>query len=574
MNVVVSVDPETLLRTARARLAAQRWEEAERCCRQVLELQPDHPDALGLLGVALADGPGRAEAAPVLLRHLALRPNDRTSLHRLARVHSGDGQYEAAALLLERASQTLAELAVIQNDLAVALDRLGRADEALAAADRAVAVAPDFALAHDNRGVLLLRRGRFDDAVDAGLAALAHLPPDQPEVRAGIAQNLAQAAVRAGRVAEAEAALHNEIAAGRDVLPMLAELSSLLEMAGRSEDALAARNAFARLAGVRWSGRADGGEAKVLVLAGAHGGLAPLRYLLDPEVFATMGFTFLSADQPDAPLGEVGIDALREADVVFSALADVDHDEGQFDTAAEVCARIGRPVLNPPLAIERTGRHRAVEVFGDIPHMVVPEVRYIDRESLKALPVPAPVLVRRAGSHGGENLVRLQGEADKAAFLATATDGPLLISPFHHFQSPDGHWRKYRLIFVDREVYPYHLAIGDDWLVHYWRASMERSEWKKAEEERFLEDWRGVFGPRAARAVEEAARRLDLDCAGMDCALTEDGQVLLFEANACVLVHLDEDPVAFPYKHRHVPKIREAFTRMVRERVAEGAALK
>jgi hypothetical protein len=135
---------------------------------------------------------------------------------------------------------------------------------------------------------------------------------------------------------------------------------------------------------------------------------------------------------------------------------------------------------------------------------------------------------------------------------------------------PEVHtWRKYRLIFVDRCVHPYHLAIGEDWLLHYWRADMQRSPWKMAEEERFLQDWRGVFGPLAAEAVEEAARRLDLDYCGMDCALTADGRLLLFEANACILLHLDEPAAAFPYKHRHTPPIREAFTRLVLERAAQ-----
>ena len=150
----------------------------------------------------------------------------------------------------------------------------------------------------------------------------------------------------------------------------------------------------------------------------------------------------------------------------------------------------------------------------------------------------------------------------------SAQASELLVSPFHDFRSADGHWRKYRLIFVDRRVYPYHLAIGEDWLVHYWRAEMGRADWKKAEEERFLSDWRGVFGPKAAQAVEEVAHRLDLDYGGMDCALAQDGRVLLFEANACMLLHLDEPAATFPYKHRHVPLIREAFTRMVRERAA------
>jgi hypothetical protein len=173
----------------------------------------------------------------------------------------------------------------------------------------------------------------------------------------------------------------------------------------------------------------------------------------------------------------------------------------------------------------------------------------------------APILVRPAGDHGGDNLVRLQDAAARDAYLRDARAGPLLASPFFDFRSADGYWRKYRLIFVDRQVFPYHLAIGAHWLTHYWRAEMGLSDWKRAEEAAFLADWRGVFGEKAAAAADAAARRLDLDYGGMDCTLTSDGELFLFEANACILLHLDEPEARFPYKHRHTPPIREAFTR-------------
>src|SRR6201999_1446394 len=140
--------------------------------------------------------------------------------------------------------------------------------------------------------------------------------------------------------------------------------------------------------------------------------------------------------------------------------------------------------------------------------------------------------------HGGENLVKLTTAADRDAYLAREPEDQLLLTPFHDFRSADGAWRKYRLIFVDRRAYPFHLAIGEDWLLHYWRAEMARSPWKLEEEERFLDDWKGVFGAKAAAAIEEVARRLDLDYGGADCALTGDGDLLLFEANATVLLHL------------------------------------
>ena len=323
-----------------------------------------------------------------------------------------------------------------------------------------------------------------------------------------------------------------------------------------------------RRTGLHRSGNADG--PKVLVLAGVGGGLCPTRYLVDPDAFSILGLSLLSADQPDAPLGAVDMAAVQEADVVFGVLADVDHDGGQFAAAAAFCKELGKTVLNPPAAIRRTGRDQAPALFAGVSGMITPAVRYAEIEDLAAYAIDIPILVRPIGDHGGDNLILIRNEADKAAFLAAAPPSQLLITDFHDFRSPDGQWRKYRLIFIDRQVHPYHLAIGDDWLLHYWRAEMLRSPAKMAEEEAFLEDWRGVFGDVAARAAEEVAQRLDLDYAGMDCALTNEGELLLFEANACILLHLDEPASAFPYKHRHVPRVRDAFTRLVRQRAGLG----
>jgi hypothetical protein len=65
------------------------------------------------------------------------------------------------------------------------------------------------------------------------------------------------------------------------------------------------------------------------------------------------------------------------------------------------------------------------------------------------------------------------------------------------------------------------------------------------------------------RVVEEIARRVDLDYAGLDCGFTSDGRVLLFETNANMLVHMDDPYEEFAYKHEHVPKIIAAWNNLV-----------
>jgi len=49
----------------------------------------------------------------------------------------------------------------------------------------------------------------------------------------------------------------------------------------------------------------------------------------------------------------------------------------------------------------------------------------------------------------------------------------------------------------------------------------------------------------------------------MDCSITRDGKLLVFEANANMLIHLNDPIEIFPYKHEFVPRIFDAIHAMI-----------
>ena len=93
----------------------------------------------------------------------------------------------------------------------------------------------------------------------------------------------------------------------------------------------------------------------------------------------------------------------------------------------------------------------------------------------------------------------------------------------------------------------------------------------RAEEEAFLSDPVATIGTRGWTALEAIAAELGLDYAGIDCGIDADGRLVLFEANASMLAHLNDDPAMFAYKHRYVPRIFDAMGRMVEARLAAAA---
>ncbi len=546
-----------------------RLAQAQAGYRAVLDVAPDHAEALGMLALILTDGPDLAEAEGVVQRLVALRPDDSASQLCLGRLRMRQGDDAAAVEVLRRVAAERSDLPPVFNELGVGLHRLGRTDEALEALDRALALNPAYQVARGNRGMVLFDAGRFEEAADTLVAALASGDPALGNARTSLLTTLVRAAIRAGRLPQAEAVARAQLAAGHTDTETREQLARILDALHRRAEAVELRNDIARWAGVQRTGPLRSPAETVAVLAAVGAGHVPTRYLIDPDRFSTLFVGLLSPDQPDAPWGGRHVGDLADAGSVFSTLGDIHRDVGQLAQATQVCAQLGKPVINPPAGIARTGRDHAATLFAGVPGLIVPQARPTSPAQLAGLAIEAPVLVRPPGDHGGENLMRLTNSAERDAYLANAPEEQLLLTPFHDFRSPDGAWRKYRLIFVDRKVWPFHLAIGEDWLLHYWRAEMARSPWKLEEEERFLDDWRGVFGPKAAAAADEVARRLDLDYGGMDCALTANGDLLLFEANATILLHLDEPASAAPAKHRHVPPIRDAFTQLILER-AQG----
>ncbi len=136
------------------------------------------------------------------------------------------------------------------------------------------------------------------------------------------------------------------------------------------------------------------------------------------------------------------------------------------------------------------------------------------------------------------------------------------------YASADGYFRKYRFIFVDGEILPYHLAIGNDWKVHHVSTDMARQPWMQREEAAFLAEPGTVFTAENYRALRTIRERIGLDYFGIDCGLDAAGNIVAFEVNASMLVH--DDNAEFPYKDPAVRAIKQAFNAMLHRRATSG----
>jgi len=182
--------------------------------------------------------------------------------------------------------------------------------------------------------------------------------------------------------------------------------------------------------------------------------------------------------------------------------------------------------------------------------------------------------VRPPGFHTGRHFVRVDGHAALRE-AATALPGDTLLAiAYLDARGPDGMARKYRVMCIDGVLYPLHLAISADWKVHYFTAAMAGDISHRAEERRFLEDMQGALGGRAMAALAGIAEVLGLDYAGIDFAIAPDGSVLLFEANATMVVHPPDPDPMWDYRRCAIDAVLKAVREMLQRRIAGGQSEK
>ena len=181
-----------------------------------------------------------------------------------------------------------------------------------------------------------------------------------------------------------------------------------------------------------------------------------------------------------------------------------------------------------------------------------------------------PLLLRSPGYHTGRNFIMVEKEAELSEAAASLPGDELLVIAYLDARGKDGSARKYRVMMIDGEIFPLHLAISRNWKVHYFTSDMADRPDHRSEEMAFLADMRGVIGDKAMAALAAIRDALGLDYAGIDFGLSADGDLLVFEANATMVIASPDPDPRWAYRRTAITRVIEAVVAMIRQR-AEGA---
>jgi tetratricopeptide (TPR) repeat protein len=176
-----------------------RLDEAATVYRDVLAADPDHADALHLLGVVMHQMGRDEEARPLIERAIEIRPGVAHYHNHLGQVMFGLDQFTVAEEEFERALALRLGYPQAYNNLGLTQLEMRRYDDAKFTFKKALIYDPDFAQAHNNLGRALLRLGDIEEAIDAFRASIK-LDGDDPDAR----NNLGVALWLVGQLEEAE----------------------------------------------------------------------------------------------------------------------------------------------------------------------------------------------------------------------------------------------------------------------------------------------------------------------------------------------------------------------------------
>lgn len=542
-----------------------QWGALEIAAREATKQHPEHVFGWKALGKALLKSGKLAEAIEPLARVAKISPNDPDPHNDMAIALQNLGQLEEAAQCYRRLLK-INRSAAIHDTLGALLCELGKFEEAEVEFRQALKIDPNFIQAHINLGYVAGTLIRWDEA-EASYRLVLGLNPDFGEAHRRLGDLLSRIRSRA---TEAIPFLERAIELNPEDAGSVVTLGNVLMAEGRHEESRAMfRRAQQIQPLITWPSKKGKPEFSVLLLDAPGAGSTPVTYLVSRAAY-DCHFVGVLPDYPyDMDL------LLSKADVIINMIADADNGNEVLPLALELADRLNRPTVNHPRRIMTTDRESVAKRLAGIPFCKIPKTMRLSAAELTGEALNAtlsnfelPILIRCAGTHGGDDFEKVDAPDAIEPFVNAHPDATFYLSEFVDYRAADGNYRKYRMICINGEVLPYHLAIHDHWMVHHFRTDMANQAWMREEEEAFLKNPHGVFNADHFEAFRKMAAAMELDYCGIDCSLDHNGNIVVFEANATMLVH-DEKTGPFVYKNPYIAKIKDAFDAMLARMAAK-----
>lgn len=251
-------------------------------------------------------------------------------------------------------------------------------------------------------------------------------------------------------------------------------------------------------------------------------------------------------------------------DIIFNQISDADSHSKVLTKLLRVYKSKEKQIkmINHPRYILQTSREKIYNLLNWIPSLVVPKtVKFvplspldIDKKIEKNM-FSFPVILRKIGTHGGESVILLNNFSDTKKLYSVALDGSAFYLIQYIDYKEDNIYKKFRLVVIEGEVFIRHVIFGETWMLH----SRSKNLKFKKEELEILSSFEDKLKSQIQPIIDQIYKEIKLEYFGIDCCITRDLKIYLFELNANmnVLIGSSKDT------YKLIDKIKNAITEMI-----------
>jgi hypothetical protein len=288
---------------------------------------------------------------------------------------------------------------------------------------------------------------------------------------------------------------------------------------------------------------------------------------------------------PAVPLVQLSADIFERSSLpavtsyrcLINQISDADRNRTMLEHLSGLLSGFEGRIVNRPSDVLKTSRDQVAKQLAGTPGLRVPKVVRLHnlddaQDRIERAGLSFPIILRRAGTHGGQILGLFANMDDLRR--AIPADGDLFATEFADYRSADGLYRKYRVCVYGRSIILRHAIISDEWNIHgrnRMQLMLGRADLRD-EERRVVERPRQTFASSVLQTLRAIRKRIPLDYFGVDFGIAADGAVVLFEANATMDFFSSVTDPQFAYVHRPLTLARRAVRAMIPELELSDAA--
>ena len=163
--------------------------QADTVCRQIIQGEPEHADALYMLGLIAGRSGQYDESIFYISKAIRINPYAHSYYNDLGVSLRFKGNFNKAKESFEKAIELKPDFAEAYDNLGAVLQYKGIYDEAIDNHKKALSLKPDYTVAYNNMGNALREKGLVDEAIESFKKALM-LKPDYAEACSNLGRAL------------------------------------------------------------------------------------------------------------------------------------------------------------------------------------------------------------------------------------------------------------------------------------------------------------------------------------------------------------------------------------------------